>query len=111
MGRVEDGATPNLAEPAVSSALVRSAMQSSRDAETAEALWRQSAAVPVPIMVRYLCEYLATDIETDYPSLRMVPGAHLFVTHDTPAAVRDAIDSVASPARARRNVAWNSADL
>ena len=121
------------------------AMQYSRDSATATVLWRQSAGVPVPVMVRYLCEYLATDIEKDYPSLRVpvmallpdftqeiltdpkqayarsffldawtaaprlsdrittrvVPGAHLFVMHDRPDAVRNAIDSVASPARAR----------
>jgi pimeloyl-ACP methyl ester carboxylesterase len=47
------------------------AVQYSRDAATAKALWRQSAAVPVPVMVRYLCEYLATDIEQEYASLRV----------------------------------------
>ncbi|MBI3789710.1 MAG: alpha/beta hydrolase [Gemmatimonadetes bacterium] len=45
------------------------AAQYSRDAATAAALWRRSADVPLPVMVRYLCEYLASDLRTEYSRL------------------------------------------
>lgn len=42
-------------------------------------LWRESAAVPMPVMIRYLCEYMAQDLTGDFVNLRvpakaLVPG-------------------------------------
>jgi pimeloyl-ACP methyl ester carboxylesterase len=37
----------------------------SLDSTTGDALWQQSAAVPLPVMIRYLCEMWASDVTVD----------------------------------------------
>jgi pimeloyl-ACP methyl ester carboxylesterase len=55
------------------------AAQYSRDSARAKALWQMSSAVPLPVMVRYLCEYMASDLRDDLariaiPAHVLVPG-------------------------------------
>jgi len=38
--------------------------------QTGEALWKMSAGVPLPVYVRYLCEFFASDITLDADKLR-----------------------------------------
>lgn len=116
------------------------APQYSRDSARAVTLWRTSAAVPLPVMIRYLSEYMATDLTDEFARLsvptrvlipgfapeifadpkqsyakalfidswdnvrarnslailRTVPNSGVFITHDQPQAVRDAIAEVAT---------------
>jgi pimeloyl-ACP methyl ester carboxylesterase len=53
--------------------------QYSRDSARAMTLWRKSSAVPLPVMIRYLCEYMAMDLSDDFARLSvpvrvMIPG-------------------------------------
>lgn len=53
--------------------------QYARDLSRAIELWRQSAAVPLPVMIRYLCEYHAMDLTDDFaritvPTRVLVPS-------------------------------------
>jgi pimeloyl-ACP methyl ester carboxylesterase len=55
------------------------AAQYSRHVAGARALWQTSADVPLPVMVRYLCEYMASDLGDDLAAIRvptrvLVPG-------------------------------------
>jgi pimeloyl-ACP methyl ester carboxylesterase len=43
--------------------------QYARDSTRAAELWRKSADVPLPVMIRYLCEYYAMDLRDDFPRL------------------------------------------
>ena len=43
--------------------------QYARDSARAMALWTEVAAVPLPVMIRYLCEYMAMDLTDDFPRL------------------------------------------
>jgi pimeloyl-ACP methyl ester carboxylesterase len=43
--------------------------QYARDSARAAELWRASADVPLPVMIRYLCEYYAMDLRDDFPRL------------------------------------------
>lgn len=43
--------------------------QYARDSTRAAELWRKSAGVPLPVMIRYLCEYYATDLSDELPRL------------------------------------------
>jgi pimeloyl-ACP methyl ester carboxylesterase len=42
----------------------------SLDTVTGNALWNQVAHVPVPVMVRYLCEYIASDLKSELEKLK-----------------------------------------
>jgi pimeloyl-ACP methyl ester carboxylesterase len=53
--------------------------QYSRDSARAMTLWRKSSAVPLPVMIRYLCEYMAMDLTDDFarisvPTRVLIPG-------------------------------------
>lgn len=55
------------------------APQYARDSTRARVLWNASAAVPLPVMIQYLCEYMAADYLDAIASLRvpttvLVPG-------------------------------------
>jgi pimeloyl-ACP methyl ester carboxylesterase len=43
--------------------------QYARDSTRAAELWRKSSDVPLPVMIRYLCEYYAMDLRDDFPRL------------------------------------------
>jgi pimeloyl-ACP methyl ester carboxylesterase len=43
--------------------------QYARDSARAAELWRKSSDVPLPVMIRYLCEYYAMDLREDFPRL------------------------------------------
>jgi pimeloyl-ACP methyl ester carboxylesterase len=43
----------------------------SRDSTRAARLWMESSNVPMPVMIRYLCEYLAMDLSDDFPRLEV----------------------------------------
>jgi pimeloyl-ACP methyl ester carboxylesterase len=43
--------------------------QYARDSVRAAALWRASSSVPLPVMIRYLCEYSALDLSGDFPRI------------------------------------------
>lgn len=50
-----------------------------RDSIKALEYWQQMSAVPIPIMVRYLCEYYCTDLSLEYsnlvvPTLVVIPA-------------------------------------
>jgi pimeloyl-ACP methyl ester carboxylesterase len=47
------------------------AAQYAVDSARAAQLWQQSARVPIPVMVRYLCEYMASDISIEYSRIRV----------------------------------------
>lgn len=42
-----------------------------KDSITAKAYWNQMSAVPIPTMVRYLCEYYCTDLSLEYANLKV----------------------------------------
>lgn len=42
----------------------------SMDSTTGNKLWEISAAVPLPVMIRYLCEYIASDVSTYFNELQ-----------------------------------------
>lgn len=42
-----------------------------RDSTKAKAHWNMMSAVPIPVMVRYLCEYYCTDISLEYQNLKV----------------------------------------
>jgi pimeloyl-ACP methyl ester carboxylesterase len=115
------------------------AVEYASDTAQASALWQASSEVPLPTMIRYLCEYMAADLGDDFPRIsaptrvlvpaftaeiladpkqawvkpffqdswqrvvasnsrivvRQVPNSRVFVTHDQPRAVTDAIAEVA----------------
>jgi pimeloyl-ACP methyl ester carboxylesterase len=53
--------------------------QYARDAARAAELWKKSSDVPLPVMIRYLCEYMAMDLSEEFPRLAvetrvLVPG-------------------------------------
>jgi pimeloyl-ACP methyl ester carboxylesterase len=53
--------------------------QYSRDSARAVALWRKSSSVPLPVMIRYLCEYMAMDLTDEFgrvsvPMRVLIPG-------------------------------------
>jgi pimeloyl-ACP methyl ester carboxylesterase len=53
--------------------------QYSRDSARAMALWKRSAAVPLPVMIRYLSEYMAMDLTDEFarvsvPTRVLIPG-------------------------------------
>jgi pimeloyl-ACP methyl ester carboxylesterase len=55
------------------------APQYSRDAARAIELWKKSSAVPLPVMIRYLCEYSAMDLTDEFarvpvPTRVLIPG-------------------------------------
>jgi len=41
-----------------------------RDTTRADAIWREVAQVPLPVMIRYLCEFLAVDLGDALPRLQ-----------------------------------------
>jgi pimeloyl-ACP methyl ester carboxylesterase len=43
--------------------------QYARDSVRAAELWRKSSDVPLPVMIRYLCEYYAMDLRDEFPQL------------------------------------------
>jgi pimeloyl-ACP methyl ester carboxylesterase len=43
--------------------------QYARDSTRAAELWRKSSDVPLPVMIRYLCEYYAMDVRDELPRL------------------------------------------
>jgi pimeloyl-ACP methyl ester carboxylesterase len=43
--------------------------QYARDSTRAAELWRRSSDVPLPVMIRYLCEYYAMDLRDEFPRL------------------------------------------
>lgn len=43
----------------------------SKDSIKAAAHWRKMSSVPIPVMVRYLCEYYCTDISLEYANLKV----------------------------------------
>jgi pimeloyl-ACP methyl ester carboxylesterase len=45
------------------------APQYARDSARAAALWQTSSDVPIPVMVRYLCEYMAMDLRDELAQL------------------------------------------
>jgi pimeloyl-ACP methyl ester carboxylesterase len=55
------------------------APQYARDPIRAIELWRKSSAVPLPVMIRYLCEYSAMDLTDEFarvpvPTRVLIPG-------------------------------------
>ena len=58
------------------------AMQYSRDSARALRLWKESAAVPLPVMVRYLIEYMAMDLSEEFARVR-VPTKVLVPSFDS----------------------------
>jgi pimeloyl-ACP methyl ester carboxylesterase len=55
------------------------AAQYARDSARAAELWKRSSDVPLPVMIRYLCEYMAMDLSEELPRLAvetrvLVPG-------------------------------------
>jgi pimeloyl-ACP methyl ester carboxylesterase len=53
--------------------------QYSRDPIRAMTLWKKSSAVPLPVMIRYLSEYMAMDLSDEFPRLSvpaqvLIPG-------------------------------------
>jgi pimeloyl-ACP methyl ester carboxylesterase len=53
--------------------------QYSRDTARAMTLWTKSSAVPLPVMIRYLCEYMAMDLTDEFarlsvPTTVLIPG-------------------------------------
>jgi hypothetical protein len=53
--------------------------QYARDSTRAAELWKKSSDVPLPVMIRYLCEYYAMDLRDEFPRLALetrvlVPG-------------------------------------
>lgn len=42
----------------------------SLDSTKGAQLWKQSAAVPLPVMVRYICEFFASDIKTELDKIK-----------------------------------------
>jgi pimeloyl-ACP methyl ester carboxylesterase len=53
--------------------------QYARDSTRAAELWKESSDVPLPVMIRYLCEYYAMDLRDEFPRLALetrvlVPG-------------------------------------
>jgi pimeloyl-ACP methyl ester carboxylesterase len=59
-----------------------------RDSAHAAELWRLSASVPVPVMVRYLCEFYASDMSREYaqirvPTIALIPGFSAELLADT----------------------------
>jgi pimeloyl-ACP methyl ester carboxylesterase len=43
--------------------------QYARDSSRAAELWKKSSDVPLPVMIRYLCEYYAMDLRDEFPRL------------------------------------------
>lgn len=55
------------------------AAEYARDSARAAALWQASSDVPLPVMIRYLCEYMAADLTADFarisaPTIVLVPA-------------------------------------
>lgn len=42
----------------------------SLDSLKAARLWQQSASIPLPVMVRYLCEYIASDLKAEFDKIK-----------------------------------------
>lgn len=43
----------------------------SRDSVRAKRLWNMMSSVPIPVMVRYLCEFYCTDLSLEYAKLKV----------------------------------------
>ena len=43
--------------------------QYSRDTARANSLWSRSSSVPLPVMIRYLCEYMASDLSEEFAQI------------------------------------------
>jgi pimeloyl-ACP methyl ester carboxylesterase len=55
------------------------AAQYARDPARAMELWKKSSAVPLPVMIRYLVEYMAMDVDDEFPRVGvptriLIPG-------------------------------------
>jgi pimeloyl-ACP methyl ester carboxylesterase len=61
--------------------------QYARDSARAADLWRKSSDVPLPVMIRYLCEYYATDLRDDFP--RLAVETRVLVPEFTPEILAD----------------------
>jgi len=60
----------------------------SKDSVRAQRYWTESARVPLPVMIRYLCEYIATDLRESYvrvtvPTRILLPSFPAAVLADT----------------------------
>lgn len=78
------------------------------DSARAGRLWREQAAVPLPIMIRYLCDFYATEFAPRLDGIRvpilvLQPGFNAKTLRDTPYLKQFFQDSW-EPARARNNV-------
>ena len=67
------------------------APQYARDSTVAAQLWSESAAVPIPTMVRYLCEYMAQDLTEDFRTLQL--PAKVLVPSFSPEIFADPLQS------------------
>jgi len=63
------------------------APQYARDSARADELWRQSSNVPLPVMIRYLCEYYAMDLSADFA--RLAVETRVLVPSFTPEVFAD----------------------
>jgi pimeloyl-ACP methyl ester carboxylesterase len=63
------------------------AAQYSRDSVRARALWQMSSDVPLPVMVRYLSEYMASDLSDDFAKL--ASPVHVLVPELSPEILSD----------------------
>lgn len=67
------------------------APQYARDSLRAAELWKQSADVPLPVMIRYLCEYYAMDLREEFP--RLVVETRVLVPDFSPEILSDPAQS------------------
>lgn len=69
--------------------------QYSGDSARALALWRESADVPLPVMVRYLCEYMASDFSDEIDKLTL--PTRVLIPSFTPAILDDPKQAYVKP--------------
>jgi len=63
------------------------APQYARDSARAAELWKMSSDVPLPVMIRYLCEYYAMDLREEFP--RLAVETRVLVPSFTPEILAD----------------------
>jgi pimeloyl-ACP methyl ester carboxylesterase len=61
--------------------------QYARDSVRAAELWKKSSDVPLPVMIRYLCEYYAMDLRDEFP--RLAVNTRVLVPEFAPEVLAD----------------------
>ncbi|MGH7719618.1 MAG: alpha/beta fold hydrolase [Gemmatimonadaceae bacterium] len=69
--------------------------QYARDSTRGAGLWKTSSDVPLPVMIRYLCEYYAMDLRDEFP--RLAVETRVLVPSFSPQLLADPTQSYVKP--------------